>query len=338
MMFFRPSFVPFHPGFVASIQCGARGEERKYVGTTAARRFAPSMAAGAASEPIAAAVRCRGRPGNVGITAQQTAAKCSVSAAPENTEGTDPGVSIDETFPAGTASTVYLPNHILDSKDVEEFLDVFAGFSARKLSPAGGEVFCGVTLLRRKRPSTVASSGQRAREMDEIQYNYGDGPCLAAAREQATIHVRDVRLERRWPDYIEAVRRYGIRSILAVPFALGSAASAALNLYSEGAGSFNPAAISLAENYAVQTAAALRLMVRLAERDDAVTDLKSAMESRTTIDVAVGIIMGQSRCSQEKAVRTLQTASSNRNIKLRELAATIVGSVGQGGTSTHFDT
>ncbi|GAB3259277.1 ANTAR domain-containing protein [Arthrobacter pigmenti] len=54
------------------------------------------------------------------------------------------------------------------------------------------------------------------------------------------------------------------------------------------------------------------------------------------IDIAVGIIMAQSRCSQEAAFGFLRTASSHRNIKIREIAAQVVAGLGTGEPETHF--
>lgn len=61
------------------------------------------------------------------------------------------------------------------------------------------------------------------------------------------------------------------------------------------------------------------------------------MESRTTIDLACGVIMAQNRCSQEEAMALLAKASSHRNQKLRELAADILGRVSAEAVSTHFE-
>ncbi|WP_424991742.1 ANTAR domain-containing protein [Nesterenkonia salmonea] len=41
------------------------------------------------------------------------------------------------------------------------------------------------------------------------------------------------------------------------------------------------------------------------------------MESRTTIDLAAGIIIGQNRCSQEEAIAILKKASNHRNLTNR---------------------
>ncbi len=62
------------------------------------------------------------------------------------------------------------------------------------------------------------------------------------------------------------------------------------------------------------------------------------MESRTAIDIAIGVVMGQNRCSQEEAFAILRKASSHRNVKLRVLAEELVASVGRQSASTVFDT
>ncbi|CAN7171600.1 ANTAR domain-containing protein [Arthrobacter sp. LjRoot78] len=66
-------------------------------------------------------------------------------------------------------------------------------------------------------------------------------------------------------------------------------------------------------------------------------DLRAAMESRTVIDLAAGIIMGQNRCSQAEAMAILTKASSGRNLKLRDVADKLVASFAPGAPSTHFD-
>ncbi|MCZ2402221.1 GAF and ANTAR domain-containing protein [Paenarthrobacter sp. Z7-10] len=231
----------------------------------------------------------------------------------------------------------YLQSLILESHDIGAFLDGLARFSAESLSTAGDEVLCGITLLRDRKAATVASSSEYARKMDEIQYSFGDGPCMTASREQITIHVPDLELNQRWPEYAATVLEHGIRSILAVPFNLEGDARAALNLYSEQVGKFDSAALEKAETYTRATSKALRLGLRFAQHVDTATDLRSALESRTIIDLAVGIIMAQNRCGQGSAIEILKSASGSRNIKLRDVAATLVESISDEAPSTHFD-
>jgi AmiR/NasT family two-component response regulator len=53
------------------------------------------------------------------------------------------------------------------------------------------------------------------------------------------------------------------------------------------------------------------------------------MQSRTTINLAAGIVMAQNGCSHEAAIDILMKASSIRNTKFREVAAAVVASVAQ---------
>ncbi|AXJ08563.1 GAF and ANTAR domain-containing protein [Arthrobacter sp. PM3] len=239
--------------------------------------------------------------------------------------------------PTANSINQHLHELVLSSTDVEEFLGELARTSARSLSEPGDEVLCGITLLRHRKAATVASSSPAAQAMDEIQYSYGDGPCMTASREQETVHIEDLERDARWPQFAETVRGHGFRSILALPFLLEGDTRAALNLYSHRPGRFDARAISLARNFVHQTSLALRLAVRFAHSSDTAAHLKATLETRTGIDVAVGIIMAQNRCSQDEAFELLKSASSARNVKLHAVAAGVVESLGQGPARTHFE-
>jgi len=71
----------------------------------------------------------------------------------------------------------------------------------------------------------------------------------------------------------------------------------------------------------------LALAVRIAERTEMSKHLQTALASRAVIDQALGIIMGQNRCSADEAFEVLRTASQNRNVKLRDIAAEMITAV-----------
>ncbi|MCM3689114.1 GAF and ANTAR domain-containing protein [Kocuria rosea] len=238
--------------------------------------------------------------------------------------------------PPGGGSVAELHELLLASEDITGFLDAFTASIAEALAGDGEQVWCAVTLLRPKRSATVAASSDRAEALDEIQYHYGDGPCLTAAREHRVVYVADTRTDPRWPAYGKAAAEAGILSALGVPFDLGGEAEAGLDVYADTADTYDAATIKVVQAQVASASTVLRLAVRLARHRDTAADLKAAMESRTTIDLAVGIVMGQNRCTQERAFEILRAASSHRNIKLRDLAADLVAQVGKGPTSTHF--
>jgi GAF domain-containing protein len=238
---------------------------------------------------------------------------------------------------AGQNLTDHLQDLLLVSDDVEEFLSEFARFAASRLFEGAAETLCGITLLRNKHAGTVASSNAQAQELDELQASFSEGPCLTACEEQRTVLVADTSTDERWSDYLAQAAERGVGSILAVPFTLRSGARAALNVYAADRGGFEPEDVATAEAFVAQTSKALTLAVRLAQHADSVSDLKSAMKSRTAIDIAIGIIMAQNRCSQAEAFAILTTVSSSRNQKVRDIAASVVASIGQVEPETHFD-
>jgi len=230
-----------------------------------------------------------------------------------------------------------LTDLLLESADITGFLEEFTAMIADTLAVGGTQVWCAVTLLRQKKAASVASSSPEAKARDEIQLPFGDGPCLTAAREHRVVYVPDTRTDLRWPDYGRAAAAAGIRCALGIPFGLAEEADAGLNVYADQPHAYDETTIAALQRQVVLASKALRLAVRLARHRDAEADLQAAMASRSTIDLAVGIIMGQNRCPQQQAVEILKAASSHRNVKLRDLAADLVAQVGRGPTETHFD-
>lgn len=233
---------------------------------------------------------------------------------------------------------VRLQDLLVDNADIREFLEDFACMTATKLTKNGNTIACGVTVIRQKKPVAVAESDTLARKLDEIQNSFGDGPCLAALRTRTISHVPDVRSEQRWPDYMKAAAATNVGSILALPMELNSTAEAVVNLYSTRQHGFSQEDIMAAERVTATGAKALHLAVKMAQLRDVRDNLTAALESRTMIDTAVGIIMAQNRCCRDAAFQILARTSSHRNIKLRAVAAGVIASVaGDQRISANFE-
>ncbi|WP_163166167.1 GAF and ANTAR domain-containing protein [Arthrobacter sp. Alg241-R88] len=231
-----------------------------------------------------------------------------------------------------------LQEMVLDSRDVVGFLTDLAVVSSSRLSSPDNRIHTGVTVIRRKRAEAVASSDAAAHALDELQNGFGDGPCLTALRAGKTVLVSDLATERRWAPYLKVAREHGVSSILAVPLDLAGEAEAVLNLYSGRSNGFSEDDVSTVEAFASQAASSVRLVLRITQLSEARSDLASAMQSRTIIDMAVGAIMAENRCSRDTAFQILTRASNTRNIKLRDVAASVIRSIsGEQQIVTYFD-
>jgi GAF domain-containing protein len=239
---------------------------------------------------------------------------------------------------AGEEAALQLQDLIMDTESVEDFLDRLAELSAATLTQSvGAAIECGVTLQRRKRTMTVAGSSPRAVALDQIEQSMGEGPCLEALRTKSVILVTDVDTDPRWPEYQRQLAANACRSTLGVPLEIGPDAAAALNFFASGKGVFTKKIVEEAAGFADLAGRALRLAVRIGTHQSRAEDLQSAMEHRTSIDLACGVIMAQNRCSQEEAMSILTRVSSTRNQKLRVVAAELLSKLPGGEVRTHFE-
>ena len=140
-------------------------------------------------------------------------------------------------------------------------------------------------LTGHQEPVTAGSSDQRGARLEESQYKAGDGPCLAAIREQITIHVPDVSSEGRWPNYTAATRKEGVGSSVSVPLLLEGDTAASLNLYSTTSHGFSGQDIDMIQEYALRASKALRLAVRISNLEEATEHLAADVESPNVTDV-----------------------------------------------------
>ena len=214
----------------------------------------------------------------------------------------------------------------LAAGDLEGFLDRLVRVAVSSL---GGDISAAVTVERAGHPITVASSDEGAARCDEIQYCLDDGPCLTAMRTGAVVLIDDLASDRRFAEYRTLALAAGVRSSLSWPLAAGAHAVGALNLYSHRVRGFGPAEQGEAQWFSGEAARALDLAVRLAHDTEVTAQLRAALSSRTVIDQAIGILMGQSRCDADAAFVMLRAASQNRNLKLRTVAVEIVTTVGR---------
>ena len=223
--------------------------------------------------------------------------------------------------------------------DLKSFLNGLTRLASEVMTEAAGaKVECAVTLLRQKRPVTIAGSSELAVRLDEIEQAVGGGPCVEALRIGRPVLLADVSTDTRWPTYCTSLAAAGCGSCLGVPLDPGENAAAALNFFASPAGPITEPMVARATTFAESAGQAMALAVRMAAKDELTSDLRAAMEKRTVIDLATGIIMGQNRCSQDEAFKILLKVSSNRNVKLAAIAEEVVGRVsGSRDVQTHFD-
>jgi GAF domain-containing protein len=163
---------------------------------------------------------------------------------------------------------------------------------------------------------TLAPTDDVGAMADTVQYELGEGPCLAAVAAESTIRAQDIQSEERWPRYVERAADLGIGSQMAVEIFRSGGTCAGLNVYSDTRGAFDESR-HIVELFASQAAIAMNF-VRTRQT------LQEALASRKTIGQAIGIAMERYRIDEDQAFAFLVRTSQDGNVKLRAVAQKIV--------------
>jgi GAF domain-containing protein len=216
-----------------------------------------------------------------------------------------------------------LQSLLLTTPDVTAFLTKLAVLSTEILTTA--RLACGITMRYDGNMLTVASSDARAERLDETQYRNRTGPCLTAIQTAQVTASDNTRTERRWPAYTSMAIREGLRCSLSLPLISYGITFGAMNVYGfERPHLFGDTEQRQYRLYAEQASSALRLASRQLSDAAQLTQLEQALNSRTVIDQAIGILIARHQLTATEAFELLRAQSQNSHRKLREIATELV--------------
>lgn len=164
---------------------------------------------------------------------------------------------------------------------------------------------------------TLAATDTFVEKIDAIQYDLREGPCVTALRQDRLVMVAGDETDRRWPRFLPQARDVGLRSQMAIRLFHQRHSVGALNFYSTCQDTIDPQAPMSAELFATHASLALG-------HAREVDGLNTAMETRSLIGQAMGILMERYRISSENAFHFLTRTSQETNTKLRDVAAELV--------------
>src|SRR3954470_12240832 len=211
---------------------------------------------------------------------------------------------------------------INSTPSVEETLDRIVHAGRRSLS---GIDHAAVTLAHADGTMEPrASTDTLVRQLDALQYELDEGPCVCAIRGHGVVPVEHLDRETRWPAFVARALKLGLRSQVGVQLYADEHTIGGLNLYSTSADTIDEGTLEAAELFAVH--AALALGHAMNEEG-----LNAALATRKLIGQALGILMERYEIDEVHAFAFLVRASSRSNTKLRDVASTITDQVNARG-------
>ncbi len=233
-------------------------------------------------------------------------------------DGAGPSGFEDDTLAVSLAALARLSAARLS---LEDLLTEVATFAVQAIPGAEG---AGLTLLEADRADTIVKSAPFVREVDDIQYRLGEGPCITAAAVGRPMRSGSLGGDHRWPRFGPRVGRLGVHSVLSLPLISADQVVGAVTVYAHARDAFDEQAERVGQLFAAPAAIAVQNAHVLAQTRRHAARLKSALAHRAVIDQAIGIVMSRTGVSADQAIDRLRDMSQQQATKLTTVAENVV--------------
>lgn len=176
-----------------------------------------------------------------------------------------------------------------------------------------GARWAGISLIQRTKVVSRVPSDVLVTELDQLQTDLNEGPCLSALREHHTVHIEDMSTETRWPTFAHEAQQRGVLALLSLRLFVRAENLGALNLFGDEPGGFTEESVLVGEILAQHAAVAMAGAASL-------TQFQDALASRDIIGQAKGLLMERKKLTDIEAFRVLMSASQKTNMKLVDVA------------------
>ena len=217
---------------------------------------------------------------------------------------------------------VSLAGGLVTGYDVGDLLRELTGRCAELLSIASAGV-----LLADDRGvlQDLAASSERTRQLESLQLQRLEGPCLDCYRAGEAVSAPDLDQQvDRWPQFVPAARAAGFASVHALPLRLRGNVLGTLGLFGTTVGAFSTSDMTLGQ--ALADVATVALVQDRAAADKATVNeqLQTALTSRVVLEQAKGVLAQQGKLSMERAFVVLRQYARDHNQRLSDVAQALV--------------
>lgn len=181
-------------------------------------------------------------------------------------------------------------------------------------------------VRRNGRYVTVGATDSIARRIDDMERAAADGPCVDAIEEETPQIEPDLTTPNQWPQLAaRIVAETPVRGAMGFRILVDKRKTGALNLFSDRAGVFNTESAGQAILLASFASVAINAVVQ----GEDVSTLRRGLLSNREIGKAVGMLMLLYGVDEQEAFNILRRYSQDLNIKLADVARTVIESRGK---------
>jgi len=188
-----------------------------------------------------------------------------------------------------------------------------------------------ITQLKQDRPDILARHHKTAAQVAEPsrvalaeQLSASSGPLQETLLYAEPRRIGDLASDHRWPDFNAAAINAGYRSCLFLPLHAAGSVPAAFTLFSVKPDAFGTTSYDVVLLFALHAGVAFDNITLYDNSMQLIEHLQSALQTRTVIGQAQGILMHRYDINSDIAFDVLKRGSQDMNVKLRHLCLQLV--------------
>jgi GAF domain-containing protein len=170
----------------------------------------------------------------------------------------------------------------------------------------------------------VTATDQSLIDLEMVQQERQEGPCVLAFRTGEPVTVSDISELDLWPEYRDTAARTGLAAVLGVPLAVGERRVGVINVYARHPREWSDTDLQAARTLADIATAYIVRSGELAEAHYLSRELQHALDSRVIIEQAKGVLSRHHATSVDDAFDLLRSYSRRNSMRLRDVAHAVV--------------
>jgi GAF domain-containing protein len=170
----------------------------------------------------------------------------------------------------------------------------------------------------------AAASDEPGRQLELIQEQAGEGPCIDAFERNDVVYCNDASADPRYPTFSRIAPGHGIGAVLGVPIALSGGPIGTLNVYDARPHEWGDIETSAISAFTTVISALLKVAARAGLAEATAKQLQFALDHRILIEQAKGILMERDAIDAVAAFERLRAVARSNRLKLADVARSLV--------------
>src|ERR671910_3845217 len=174
----------------------------------------------------------------------------------------------------------------------------------------------------------MAVSDRRVHDLEELQIEHGQGPCVDAFEGKTLIDTEDLAAEGRWPKFCPAAVQRGLRAVLASPIPYNQQAIGVVVVFSAKTHPWSPEGELGLVAFTDLAALTIANTMQSEERGELASQLQRALDARVVVEQAKGALVAREGVTAGEAFERMRRRARAERRRVVEIAQEIMSGTG----------